>query len=460
MRQSTLLGIAHVKIRTLKKPVAVLLASAALLVGCDGNNQLEVVTETGSSNPLATKDQTDAEILALALVQDPDVVQAKSQLFATWLSIAQDVAPVSDESLGYLLGAIDEAALSAAIALTNIDPNHPKVVNALAPPHQWFGINVPGHRLVLDNPDTTYRTIPIDPTASYLITGKVNKENPVDFSMSLWDRSNATLAIFTLGNLVTDAEGNFTVTVDSSAGSGTGNHFQLGSTAASIFVRDTVSHWGVQQFTTLRVDRVGGATPPPPRTADELAQALPVAITGLGRTGFLRFTQLSYAQPINTFPQLSLGGSGGRLATQAATYSAFALGDDEALVVTVSLGGAKYFIMPAYTRWMTTTDYVNHTQTLNNAQADPNPDGTFTFVVSPTDPGVYNWIDTVGLNEGLLNPRWQALPEGAAPSIQGQLVKLADLAGVLPSTMKMVTPEERQAQLKTRAESFAPRYVP
>ena len=136
--------------------------------------------------------------------------------------------------------------------------------------------------------------------------------------------------------------------------------------------------------------------------------------------------------------------------------------DDEALVLTVNLGGAKYFIAPVYARWLITTDYVNHTQTLNNQQAVPNPDGTYTFVISPTDPHVYNWIDTVGIHEGLLNLRWQGLPSTAsasAPSATLKLVKLADLKGQLPATTRFVTSDERTAQIAARVNSYASRYL-
>ena len=40
----------------------------------------------------------------------------------------------------------------------------------------------------------------------------------------------------------------------------------------------------------------------------------------------------------------------------------------------------------------------------------PNEDGTYTYVISATDPGVHNWIDSDGLREGILTLRMAEFP--------------------------------------------------
>ena len=61
--------------------------------------------------------------------------------------------------------------------------------------------------------------------------------------------------------------------------------------------------------------------------------------------------------------------------------------------------------MPLSNIWGTTLDIVDRTGSLNKAQSVPNEDGTYTYVISPADPGVANWIDSDGLNEGILTLR-------------------------------------------------------
>ncbi|KVN01781.1 MULTISPECIES: hypothetical protein [unclassified Burkholderia] len=445
--------------------IAAAAASAVLVLAACGDGGIVASNDTGTSavrgaNPLATPDQIAAEKLAIELVAAPAVVQAKAALKAQWLAAAQAVGGVPDESLAYLQTAVDESAMSTALSLTNQDLNAPKVISWLAAPHSWFGMDVPGSRTTFDNPDTIYRSFPVDPAARYVIHGTVHRDGPVDTNVSLWDSRHATLANLTGDQLQVSADGRFAITADAGAGDGAGNHVSLPPAAASFFIRDTVAAWGEQQFDDLSVERVSGVSPAAAPTRDAMVAALAAQLTS-GGSVFASYNALANAQPVNTIPAVSLGGTAGRLATQAATYSAFRIADDEALVVTVDLGGAKYFIAPAYGRWLITTDYVNHTQSLNNSQAVANPDGTFTFVVSPTDPGVYNWVDTVGIHEGFLNLRWQRLPAtsgGAAPAARATLVKLAELRSVLPAATRYVTPAERAAQLAARKASYAPRY--
>jgi hypothetical protein len=94
--------------------------------------------------------------------------------------------------------------------------------------------------------------------------------------------------------------------------------------------------------------------------------------------------------------------------------------------------------------------------------ATPNPDGTYTLVLSPTDPGVANWIDTGGLNQGILPIRFQNMDPNATalPTLSGQTVTLDQLTNVLPPSTKYVTPEERAAQLAARNYGYERRYAP
>jgi len=135
----------------------------------------------------------------------------------------------------------------------------------------------------------------------------------------------------------------------------------------------------------------------------------------------------------------------------------FELADDEALVLDVHLGGAKYFIAPITNIWGTTNEIVRRTGSLNSAQSKPNGDGTYTFVVSTPDPGIYNWIDPDGMREGLMTLRWAEF-DGGRPSpqlgVKSRIVKLAELPRAVPKDA-FVTPDGRRSQLAERAASYA-----
>jgi hypothetical protein len=95
---------------------------------------------------------------------------------------------------------------------------------------------------------------------------------------------------------------------------------------------------------------------------------------------------------------------------------------------------------------------------LNLSQAAPNPDGSFTYVIGPTDPGVANWLDTVGLASGLGILRWQATPPDAKPETllrEFRVINQSELAGM--TQLPRVTPTQRRAVIARRAADYASR---
>ncbi|OBT87205.1 hypothetical protein VE02_04857 [Pseudogymnoascus sp. 03VT05] len=128
----------------------------------------------------------------------------------------------------------------------------------------------------------------------------------------------------------------------------------------------------------------------------------------------------------------------------------------------LSVGEADFFFFPATDPWLITVDPRAYQLSLNSKHAVANANGTHTFVVSRTDPGVSNWIDTAGLNEGTIMVRWQGLPTDSSDkdngvAIAAQVVRLSQLADVLPVGTQYVKPEERKEQLAQRAEGYAQR---
>jgi len=148
----------------------------------------------------------------------------------------------------------------------------------------------------------------------------------------------------------------------------------------------------------------------------------------------------------------------GALRNQVYLLGRFQLWEREALIVDVGLGGAEYFVCPVTNLWGTTNDVVHRTGSLNKAQSVANRDGRYTYVVSATDPGVHNWIDTSGTHEGILTLRWAEFPDGRpGPDLgaKSRLVRLDQLRAHLPPETRFVTPGERAEQLARRAASYA-----
>ena len=150
------------------------------------------------------------------------------------------------------------------------------------------------------------------------------------------------------------------------------------------------------------------------------------------------------------------------LANQLQSNGYFQLADDEALILTIDPAGAGFFTVPVYDDWTITGDYWNEQTSLNNDQSVANGDGTYTMVVSPTDPLVRNWVSTGGLNQGIISMRFQNLDPDSpdTPTVGSQVVKIADLADYLPAGTALVTPEQRATQLAVRKKGFDKRWAP
>lgn len=114
-------------------------------------------------------------------------------------------------------------------------------------------------------------------------------------------------------------------------------------------------------------------------------------------------------------------------------------------------GDAEYFGMQMADTWMIAPSPSRYLASYNRAQAHPNPDGTFTFVLAPRDPGIANWVDSAGLHEGWLFFRWQGLPAGTEIGA-GMVRDFAVLAveKLASTALPAVSPSGRRSELIRR----------
>ena len=98
---------------------------------------------------------------------------------------------------------------------------------------------------------------------------------------------------------------------------------------------------------------------------------------------------------------------------------------------------------------------------LNDTQAVPNDDGTYTIVVSPTDPGVANWVSTGGLHQGTLSIRFQDLDLASTvtPAVDARVVRLTALTDEYPELASQQD-YDRAAQIAARQTGYGRRYGP
>ncbi|MDO0975398.1 hypothetical protein [Mycolicibacterium frederiksbergense] len=402
-------------------------------------------------HPVATAAQHEQELAALDLLEHPTVQAAYRSVAETWLRRAK----ASDAMRARFEDAFAEVMFSAAVWSSNQDTLRPKVSCITRLAHAVQGRAIPGSRWGIDNPDSVYRVIPISGDERYEIHGRVGHHRMTENYFTLWDAHMGTVAVLDGRTMEVESDGSFTITVDSEPAGGRPNHVQSTPEAHEFYIRDVLLNWDRDDPNHLSVQRLGGPPSRPARTRDEQADA-----TADMMAYFANFTgKLShgvYKMAPNDFNLAWSADTVGAMRNQVYVMGRFDLNPGEAFVVDVGDGGAEYFTVPLSNIWGTTLDIVDRTGSLNKAQSTPNADGSYTYVIAPTDPGVANWIDSDGLNEGILTLRMAEFG-GAGPKedlgARGRVVKLDDLEREVP-TLRRVSAQERATELAERRAAY------
>jgi hypothetical protein len=414
----------------------------------------------GYVSPLATVEQNEFEQVVLRLLADPRVLEARKH--ARTLLAASPIAkvPEAQERIDHTL---DAWVTSLAFQEANADPALPSITwNTSTSVYSWFGHTMPAAGLSGDNPDNIYRSIPIDGSARYVMHGKLGPRNPAQFMFELVrqtditpaGKDNITLAVLSSRDLNIAADGTYTVSVDSDPANGRKNHLQSQpGPLLRMIVRDSLSNW-LQSPNSLTIKRLAGGQGVTPPNEAEMAGRVADKLDGWV-TGWLRFIEkLSQSQPQNALaPPYPRSGGWGYLSTLR-----FHLGDDEAIVLKTDDGAAEYAALQVTDVWTIAPDPQKTVASYTSQQSRPDADGTHTYVISTRDPGTANWVDTAGIHQGWIILRWQGLPRtrtsGDGLFRDFRIVKINDLASILPADARGVTPEQRRQEHQDRIDAW------
>ena len=139
------------------------------------------------------------------------------------------------------------------------------------------------------------------------------------------------------------------------------------------------------------------------------------------------------------------------------SHAFVALGNDDALIVEIDPSGAAWWDVQLYNRvWYEALDFANRATSLNHRLVHHSPDGRVRVVISPTDPGVANWIDTEGRAEVLATVRWFRPADARAVDVRS--VPVADVATHLPAETPLVDAYARRREIAQRSAHAAWRY--
>jgi hypothetical protein len=261
-----------------------------------------------------------------------------------------------------------------------------------------------------------------------------------------------TYANYDLDQLHLDKDGYFEVVLSNERPAAhTGNWWKLNPNATNIVVRQVSYDWLHEvdgRFSIERLDRA--AIKPRPEAKEIEANLRQIAEWVNSWTRFsaewprknLRDKGLINKVTVFKVPE-------GGISTQTYVGGMFELSADEALIYETEVPEkCRYWAVQLTDELFSSIDWMNRQTSLNGHTARIDRDRKFRAVISATDPGVPNWLDTAGYKRGVIYGRWNTCSSNPTPTVRK--VKLTDLRNELPSDTPLITAQARDASIRLR----------
>jgi hypothetical protein len=409
---------------------------------------------TGIASALATPAQLFTDSLSIQIkddtaIQNEEIGICKSFLADTTGKTADGDSVLKDDIHQLAFGAIEEAIAE--------DLQDPQFIWINHSPRKWNGLDVPGSKFALDNPDNVYRVVYLDSTSRYEIHIHHLEKPPIQESFELFNGEQIAapvekhLGFVQVKDLKAEPNGDYILTAGPEVDSTNPNHLQISKPLVSILYRSTYSVWAEQTPPSLEVKQLSGPVRPAPSRDRVVATALDKL--KLFSYYLVKIKKWFSSTPnILGKPKIREGGWGFGLLGQ------FNLTKNQAWIVSVNPKGAKYLSFQLGDPWLVSADYIDHTGGLNNTQVKTGTDGICTYVISAADPGVNNWLNTGGLTNGSLFIRWQVLPDSIKAIddaiVSQKVVKLTDISSDSSLNYQKLTAQERANMLTARSNAY------
>ncbi|RHW23988.1 DUF1214 domain-containing protein [Nocardioides immobilis] len=326
------------------------------------------------------------------------------------------------------------------------------------------------------NPDAVYRTVVLRDDLTYRVSGDLG--NAPFLSFEFFDGTRQTGSLLR-SDLRADADGRFEVTFGPEERPG--NWLAVVPGTSYLLTREFFDDWSHAQPSLLEIECLDApASSWPVMTADRVSKELEAVGQWLIETVrvFGNAHVRGVADFANAFEPTAL-----RADSDLPTiYHGFwDLAAHECLLIETPEPEGDYWGFQLSNALWNTLDFANRQTSLNRTQAHVDRDGQLRLVLAHEDPGVPNWLDTLGHEQGAvhvrLSPARRAAPlrshrdlaetvndwmsgwgtetqdgsgPGQHPVPQARVVKLAGLRAELPPATPTVHPAERARILAER----------
>jgi hypothetical protein len=221
-------------------------------------------------------------------------------------------------------------------------------------------------------------------------------------------------------------DGSFTIALSSREQPA--NWLRMTPETGTLIVRQTFLDRANEEPAELSIERVGGPGEPAPVTPQLIEEGLRSASTLVAGASLL-FAKWArdFQKHTNELPLFDpeVSNAAGGDPNIIYYHSHWRLGPDEALVIEADPPECEHWNFQLNNYWMESLDYRYHTVHINKHTAKYEPDGSVRIVVTHRDPGVPNWINTVGHESGTMCFRW--VRADAHPQPRTRVVKFNEI---------------------------------
>ncbi|MGI9296219.1 MAG: DUF1214 domain-containing protein [Pseudomonadales bacterium] len=287
-------------------------------------------------------------------------------------------------------------------------------------------------KLGADNPDNRYESASIKAQYDYRITGTRGTVDYLGFGTVINKYASGgsmeTTGYLDSREMEINPDGNLEIIISQNEHSG--NWLPMSPETNSINVRQTFQDRVNEKAAELKIERIGAENDrPKPLTAEKLDRALQGAVmfvkgsaqlfedwaeSFVPTTNEMAPADQAYCQAIGGDPNIFY------------FHSAWDIAEGEVLVLeAATIPDCQTWNFQLNNWWMESLDYRYHTIHINKHTAHYEADGGVKLVISHTDPGHLNWVETAGHNNGTMCWRWIGATEH--PPVSARVVKLAEL---------------------------------
>lgn len=304
------------------------------------------------------------------------------------------------------------------------------------------------------NADNIYRHARVASGHEYRIRGNMNSCEEFALAIRAGFRHTerpATLTELTASDVGIGPDTSFEILLG-----GTGdepNRVPLPDGAVMCSIREYYFDWQPREPATFTIEQLAGPATRPATYDEALQEALDLTARSLTFwNDYMRDARAgqddnSFGGKVDVPRGLQLSQFG---------FCFYDLAPHEALVVECEIPDARYWSFQLYGMHFFRPFDIARPTSLNSRQAVAGPDGRLRLVVAHRDPGVANWIDTMGRRVALLNYRhfWGS----PLPTPRTSVVAFDDVPSMLPAGTVTVDPVARRREIDARREHLAWRF--